>query len=125
MIDAYSLSPENRQRLSYLSSFLREMRVNSGYTQEQVAREINLSRNSISKIENIGFFRIQHLFILADFYEIPINELFSELYWLRLIQQISSIVFLTKIFQCLVISNILQNFIVKLSLAGYYPLLLT
>ena len=85
MIDATSLSPENRQRLSYLSSFLREMRVNSGFTQEQVAREINLSRNSISKIENMGFFRIQHLFILADFYEIPINELFSELNWLRLI----------------------------------------
>ena len=85
MIDAKSISSENRQRLSYLSSFLRETRVNYGYTQEQVAREINLSRNSISKIENMGFFRIQHLFILADFYEIPINELFSELNWLRLI----------------------------------------
>ena len=46
MIDASSLSPENRHRLSYLSSYLRETRVNSGYTQEQVAREINLSRNS-------------------------------------------------------------------------------
>ena len=77
MIDAYSLSPENRQRLSYLSSYLREMRVNSGYTQEQVAKEINLSRNSISKIENMGFFRIQHLFILAEYYEIPLNELFN------------------------------------------------
>jgi len=79
MVDTNSLSPENRQRLSYLSSFLREMRVNSGYTQEQVAREINLSRNSISKIENMGFFRIQHLFLLADFYEISMNELFSEI----------------------------------------------
>jgi len=79
MIDAYSLSPENRQRLSYLSSYLREMRVNSGYTQEKVAREINLSRNSISKIENMGFFRIQHLFLLADYYEIPLHELFIEM----------------------------------------------
>lgn len=79
MIDATSLSPENRQRLSYLSSFLREMRVNSGFTQEQVAREINLSRNSISKIENMGFFRIQHLFLLADYYEIPLNELFVDI----------------------------------------------
>ena len=76
MIDASSLSLENRQRLSYLSSFLRETRVNYGYTQEQVAREINLSRNSISKIENNGVFRIQHLFLLAEFYEIPINEFF-------------------------------------------------
>jgi len=65
MVDVISLSPENRQRLSYLSTLLRETRVNYGYTQEQVAREINLSRNSISKIENNGVFRIQHLF----FYE--------------------------------------------------------
>ncbi len=79
MIDASSLSPANRQRLSYLSSFLRETRVNYGYTQEQVAREINLSRNSISKIENMGFFRIQHLFLLADYYEIPLNELFIDI----------------------------------------------
>ena len=79
MIYVNSLSSENRQRLSYLSSFLREMRVNSGYTQEQVAQEINLSRNSISKIENMGFFRIQHLFILADYYEIPLNELFMDI----------------------------------------------
>jgi len=78
MIDASSLSPENRQRLSQLSSFLRETRVNYGYTQEQVAREINLSRNSISKIENNGVFRIQHLFLLADFYEIPMNEFFVD-----------------------------------------------
>lgn len=78
MIDATSLSPENRQRLSYLSSFLRETRVNSGYTQEQVAREINLSRNSISKIENMGFFRIQHLFLLADYYDIRLSEIFSD-----------------------------------------------
>lgn len=79
MIDASSLSPESRQRLSYLSSFLREMRVNSGYTQEQVAREINLSKNSISKIENMGFYRIQHLIALAEFYDVPLNELFMDI----------------------------------------------
>ncbi len=63
----------------YLSTFLREMRINSGYTQEQVAKEIQLSRNSISKIERMGYFRIQHLYLLADFYEIPVNELFAEI----------------------------------------------
>jgi transcriptional regulator with XRE-family HTH domain len=55
------------------------MRINSGYTQEQVAKEIQLSRNSISKIERMGYFRIQHLYLLADFYEIPVNELFAEI----------------------------------------------
>jgi transcriptional regulator with XRE-family HTH domain len=68
-----------RARMVELAQFLRELRINSGYTQEQVAKEIKLSRNSISKIERMGFFRIQHLFLLADFYEIPINELFSEI----------------------------------------------
>ena len=63
----------------YLCSLLRELRINSGYTLEQVAKEIKLSRNSISKIEHKGFFRIQHLYLLADFYEIPINELFEDI----------------------------------------------
>jgi len=66
------------ERHIYLSTFLRELRINSGYTLEQVAKEINLSRTSISKIERMGYFRIQHLYLLADFYEIPVSELFSE-----------------------------------------------
>jgi transcriptional regulator with XRE-family HTH domain len=78
MINYASLSAENQKRLEFLSSFLREVRVNSGYTQEQVAREINLSRNSISKIENRGLFRIQHLLLLIEFYEISMEELFVD-----------------------------------------------
>ena len=73
------LSPEIYKRMQYLSTFLRELRINSGYTQEQVAKEIKLSRNSISKIERMGFFRIQHLFLLADFYDIPVNEIFMDI----------------------------------------------
>jgi len=73
------LSEKNQRRMSELATLLREMRVNSGYTQEQVAKEIQLSRNSISKIERNGFFRIQHLYLLADFYELPVNELFAEI----------------------------------------------
>ncbi len=73
------ISTLDKKRMLELSTFLRELRINSGYTQAQVASEINLSRNSISKIERMGFFRIQHLFLLADFYEIPINELFMDI----------------------------------------------
>jgi transcriptional regulator with XRE-family HTH domain len=73
------LSPENYKRMLDLSMLLRESRIGLGYTQEQVAKEIKFSRTSISKIERMGFFRIQHLFLLADFYEIPLNELFSEI----------------------------------------------
>jgi len=67
------------ERHIHLSTFLRELRINSGYTQEMVAKEINLSRTSISRIERMGFFRIQHLYLLADFYEIPVTELFAEI----------------------------------------------
>jgi transcriptional regulator with XRE-family HTH domain len=73
------ITDQNHKRMLELSIFLRELRINSGYTQAQVASEIKLSRNSISKIERMGFFRIQHLFLLADFYEIPINELFMDI----------------------------------------------
>jgi transcriptional regulator with XRE-family HTH domain len=73
------ITDQNHNRMLELSIFLRELRINSGYTQAQVASQIKLSRNSISKIERMGFFRIQHLFLLADFYEIPINELFIDI----------------------------------------------
>ena len=79
VMDKKKLTPENYKRMLYLSTFLRELRINSGYTQEQAASEISLSRNRISKIENMGFFRIQHLFLLADYYEIPLNELFKDI----------------------------------------------
>lgn len=74
-----SISGHNQRRMLELATFLRELRINSGYSQEQVAKEIQLSRTSISKIERMGFFRIQHLFTLADFYEIPLNELFMDI----------------------------------------------
>jgi transcriptional regulator with XRE-family HTH domain len=74
-----SLIEQNKRRMLELATFLRETRINSGYTQAEVAASIKLSRTSISKIENMGFFRIQHLYLLADFYEVPINELFSEI----------------------------------------------
>ena len=73
------ITDQNHNRMLELSIFLRELRINSGYTQAQVASQIKLSRNSISKIERMGLFRIQHLFLLADFYEIPINELFIDI----------------------------------------------
>lgn len=77
-MERQSVKDLTSERHVYLCSLLRELRVNSGYTLEQVAKEIKLSRNSISKIERQGYFRIQHLYLLADFYEIPINELFAD-----------------------------------------------
>lgn len=74
-VTSYKTDP----RHSYLSTYLRELRRNSGYTQDQVARSVNLSRQSLSKIENNGFFRIESLYTLADFYEITLRELFADI----------------------------------------------
>lgn len=79
-MDGQSVKNMRSDRHIHLCSLLRELRINSGYTLVQVAKETKLSRNSISKIERQGYFRIQHLYLLADFYEIPINELFADLY---------------------------------------------
>jgi transcriptional regulator with XRE-family HTH domain len=73
------LTDINQRRHLELCSLLRNYRINFGYTQAQLAEEIGLSRNSISKIENQGYFRIQYLYRLADFYEIPLHELFQDI----------------------------------------------
>lgn len=68
---------QNSQRHREVCTYLRELRINNGFTQSQVSEAVKLSRTSISKIERMGFFRIQHLYLLADFYMIPISELYS------------------------------------------------
>lgn len=74
------LSAEDKKRIEYISTFLRELRINSGLTQTDVAVEIGLSRNFISKLERggVGTIRIKHLFLLIDFYQIKLKELFQD-----------------------------------------------
>jgi len=74
------LSNEDKKRIEYISTFLRELRINSGLSQTDVAIETGLSRNFISKLERggVGTIRIQHLFLLVDFYEIKLSELFQD-----------------------------------------------
>ena len=71
------LKNQNYERHREVCTLLRELRINNGLTQTQVSEAVKLSRTSISKIERMGFFRIQHLYLLADFYMIPISELYS------------------------------------------------
>lgn len=73
------LSEENIKRLEYLGTFLRELRINSGYRQADVSAAINLSRNSISRIENSHSFSVIHLFELADFYDLPVNQIMTDI----------------------------------------------
>jgi len=73
------LTEENLNRLKYLGTFLRELRINSGYRQADVSSAINLSRNSISRIEKFHNFSVIHLFELADFYDLPVSEIMIDI----------------------------------------------
>jgi transcriptional regulator with XRE-family HTH domain len=70
---------QHYQRHLELCTFLRELRLSSGYTQAEVSEGVKLSRTTISKIERMGNFTLLNLYELADFYEIPINQLFQEI----------------------------------------------
>lgn len=74
-----SSSEENVKRLEYLGTFLRELRLNSNLRQSDVSAAINLSRNSISRIENSHNFSVIHLFELADFYDLPVGEIMTDI----------------------------------------------
>jgi len=77
----YRKSPteENRQRLIELSTFLKELRINSGMTQQELGNDLNLHRNSISHAENYHNITLLTLFQLADAYEIRLSELFQDI----------------------------------------------
>jgi transcriptional regulator with XRE-family HTH domain len=72
------ISEEQCKRLKNLSTFLRELRFNENMTQKEVCHEINLHRNTLVRIENSHNFNIISLFELADFYDIPINQIFLD-----------------------------------------------
>jgi transcriptional regulator with XRE-family HTH domain len=74
-----SVSEENVKRLEYLGMYLRELRLNSGLRQSDVSAAINLSRNSISRIERSHNFSVIHLFELADFYDLSVGEIMTDL----------------------------------------------
>ena len=74
-----SPSEENQHRLKYLGTHLRELRINSGLRQSDVGSAINLSRNSISRIERSHNFSVIHLFELADFYDLTASEIMMDI----------------------------------------------
>jgi transcriptional regulator with XRE-family HTH domain len=74
-----SFTEENLNRLKYLGTFLRELRINSGLRQADVGSAINLSRNSISRIERSHNFSVIHLFELADFYDLTASEIMTDI----------------------------------------------
>ena len=73
------LTDQNRKRLEYLSTFLRELRINNNLTQEELSRNLNLHRNSIIRAENNHNITLLTLFELADALNISLSELFQDI----------------------------------------------
>ena len=73
------LTDQNRKRLEYLGTFLRELRINSNLTQEKLSRNLNLHRNSIIRAENNHNITLLTVFELADALDISLSELFQDM----------------------------------------------
>jgi transcriptional regulator with XRE-family HTH domain len=64
-----------KQRFEHLSLFIRELRLTSGMTQQELSQ--NLHRNTIIRAENAKNITILSVFELADALEISPKDLFS------------------------------------------------
>jgi transcriptional regulator with XRE-family HTH domain len=72
--------PEQHQkRLEYLSSFLREYRLNENLTQKDLSERLNLHRNTIIRAEAAKNITLISIFELADAFDIPVKELFLDM----------------------------------------------
>jgi DNA-binding XRE family transcriptional regulator len=67
-----------RMRLQALGTYMRELRASEGYTLEFVCKKTRIHKNSLIRIEGKNKeynYCILHLFKLADFYRVPVNEI--------------------------------------------------
>lgn len=72
------ITDNNHKRLEYLSTYLRELRINSGLSQQELSNN-NLHRNTIIRAESCHNITLFTLFELADSFEISLNELFQDI----------------------------------------------
>jgi len=70
--------PEHQlKRLEYLSTYLKELRINEGISQHELCE--NLHRNTIVRVENAKNITLISLFNIADELQINIKELFMDI----------------------------------------------
>ncbi|MFW5983079.1 MAG: helix-turn-helix transcriptional regulator [bacterium] len=67
------------KQLQHLASLLKELRVNENLSQDEVARELKIHRNTIYRIESGKPFSTLLLLKIACFYNINLSELFTDL----------------------------------------------
>jgi transcriptional regulator with XRE-family HTH domain len=72
-------SDQNSKRLSYLSTYLRELRLNENLTMDELSQQMNLHKNTILRAENSHNLTLISVFKFADEFNIPVHELFREI----------------------------------------------
>lgn len=73
------IDDQHKKRLSIISKYLYEYRINSGFTQNQLSQQMDLHRNTIIRAENAYNITLLSLFELADSLDISLKELFSDI----------------------------------------------
>jgi len=70
----------NKKRFQAISAFLKEYRISNGYSQSEICRAANLSRNTIVRMESScpENLTLRTIFEIADALEIDINQIFLE-----------------------------------------------
>ena len=69
---------EYNKKLKLIGSLIREYRINSGYSQIQLAGNLNLARNTLSRVERGYDCHILNLIEITETLEIDLSELFYE-----------------------------------------------
>ncbi|MHB9953041.1 helix-turn-helix transcriptional regulator [Ligilactobacillus murinus] len=57
---------------------LKVLRIRKGLNQEELAKQLNVTRNSVSAWERGAKPSLDNAKKIADFFEVPINEIFFE-----------------------------------------------
>ena len=70
---------EYYEKLESIASLLREYRINSGYSQVELAEYLNLHRNTLSRAERGANITVLSLIELCETLELDLKELFCEI----------------------------------------------
>jgi transcriptional regulator with XRE-family HTH domain len=74
-----TISDQNLRRFAYISIYLRELRLNEGFTQKELSQQMKLHRNTVIRIENAKNLTLLSLFELADALDLSPKELFLDI----------------------------------------------
>ena len=71
-----TIPDHHRKKFEYLSTYIRELRLNQGMTQQELSQNLNLHRNTIIHAENAKNLTLLSVFELADALDISLKTFF-------------------------------------------------